>query len=69
VWVAGRALGGTGETGLGTIAALHFARAETPERPELEVLAQGGIDDYYDVELRDLKRRARPIEWPPTSGD
>ena len=65
-YVSGRGAYGTGHWGLASLQAIHFARAESPERPEYEALiAAGRFDDLYTRELVTLFQTARRIVIPP----
>jgi hypothetical protein len=67
-WVAypsGKGAYGTGHWGLAGVEAVHFARADAPEKPLLEaLLASGRFCDLYDEELLALFRTAREIVIP-----
>ncbi|MGH7461313.1 MAG: hypothetical protein ACREMA_09830 [Longimicrobiales bacterium] len=64
-YVSGRGAYGTGHWGLAALQAIHFARAETPDKPEFEALiAAGRFADPYASELLELFRSARRIVIP-----
>jgi hypothetical protein len=67
-WVAypsGKGAYGTGHWGLAGVEAVHFAKADAPEKPLLEaLLASGRFSDLYDEELVALFRSARTIVIP-----
>ena len=67
-WVAypsGKGAYGTGQWGLAGVEAVHFAKADAPEKPLLEaLLASGRFSDLYDEELIALFRTARTIVIP-----
>jgi hypothetical protein len=64
-WVAhpsGLGAYGTGHWGLAPIEAIHFARAQAPDKPVLEaLLTYGRLEWLYPSELIALYREARPI--------
>lgn len=61
-WTSGGGAYGTGNRGLGNVAAVHFARASEPDLPLREaLLAAGRFDDLFDTELLDLFRTARRV--------
>lgn len=64
-WIArpaGKGACGTGSYGLGLVEAVHFLDAADRARPLREALvARGGFDALFDVELVHLLRTARPI--------
>lgn len=64
-WVArlaGKGAYGTGGYGLGLIDAIHFAHADTPDRPLFEALiAHGRFGSLFDSEFAGLLERATPI--------
>ena len=63
--VSGKAAGGTGGYGLGLLDAVHFARADEPERPRYEaLLARGRFLHLFDDELCALLRGAVRIILP-----
>lgn len=68
IWLAklaGKGAGGTGSYGLGLFDAVHFARAEAPERPLREaLLARGRFAHLFGEELRALFVDSRPIVEP-----
>lgn len=67
-WVAcvsGRGAYGTGHWGLASLQAIHFARADSPDKPEYEALiAAGRFGDLYASELLELFQSARRIVIP-----
>jgi hypothetical protein len=64
-YVSGRGAYGTGHWGLASLQAIHFARADTPEKPEYEALiAAGRFADLYASELLELFHSARRIVIP-----
>jgi hypothetical protein len=64
-WIAypsGLGAYGTGHWGLAPVEAIHFARAETPDKPEVEaLLTYGRLECLYPDELIVLFRAARTI--------
>lgn len=64
-WIAhpsGLGAYGTGHWGLAPVEAIHFARAEAPNKPVLEaLLTYGRLECLYPDELIALFRDARPI--------
>lgn len=65
VWTSGTGACGTGIHGLGFVEAIHFARADTPDVPELEALVgKCEIDALFDEELVRLFRTARRVVDP-----
>lgn len=62
-WVSGFGSYGTGHSGLATLQTLHFALAETPEKPLREVLMPTGrFEDLFDEELLRLFAASREIQ-------
>lgn len=62
-WIAGRSVGGTGSYNLALIEAVHFARAERPDRPLREaLLGRGKFAELSDAELVALLAAASPLE-------
>lgn len=60
--IAGEAGAGTGPLGSAVLAAIHFARADHPERPLRETLLPAGrFERLHDDELAALLRTARPL--------
>ncbi len=64
-WVSGKSASGTGPYGLGMVVAVHFAPANSSERPRFEALLERGrFVGLFDEELRRLLARAIPIVEP-----
>jgi hypothetical protein len=64
-WIAalsGKGAWGTGSYGLGLVDAVHFFRADAPERPVREaLLARGRFESLFETELAELLERSVPI--------
>ena len=66
--VAGKGAWGSGAYGLGMVVAVHFARAEAPDKPLREaLLPRGRFVGLFDEELRALLASATPITAAPPS--
>jgi len=64
-WVSGFGAYGTGNAGLGTVQAVHFALARDPETPLREALMPTGrFEDLFDEELLRLYAESREIRLP-----
>lgn len=60
--VAGVGAGGTGKVGMAYLVAVHFYRAEEPERPVREaLLPRGSFEGLFDGELVALYARGVDI--------
>lgn len=61
-WLGGKGACGTGSYGLGLVEAVHFARADAPDRPLREaLLPRGRFEALFDAELLELFERATPV--------
>jgi len=68
VYSSGGGAYGTGHWGLAPFEAIHFARADSGDTPELEALLPSQrLDDLFDAELVALFRTARAIVRPDPS--
>lgn len=66
--MAGKGAWGSGAYGLGMVVAVHFARAEAPDKPVREaLLPRGRFVGLFDEELRALLASATPITAAPPS--
>lgn len=64
-WVSGFGAYGTGNAGLGTVQAVHFALAQDPDTPLREALMPTGrFEDLFDEELLRLYAESREIRLP-----